>query len=152
MTLTARELIQRLGLLPHPEGGHYRRMYTAAAIDGGRPAVTAIRFLLTPGEVSRWHRVDGEECWHWQQGSTLELLTLDAQEGVLRRELLGPDAAGVEPMRVVPAGVWQAARPLDGWVLVACTVSPGFVWEGFGLMEADDPLAGSLRDAGVWLG
>ncbi|MFT4247635.1 MAG: cupin domain-containing protein [Pseudomonas sp.] len=152
MPCSVPELVQSLGLQPHPEGGHYRRIYASATSRDGRPVVTAIRFLLAPSEASRWHRVDGDECWHWQQGGILELLTFDERDGVLRRDLLGPDAAGVEPTRVVPAGVWQAARPLDGFVLVSCTVSPGFVWEGFRLMEGDDPLAGPLRDAGVWFG
>lgn len=150
MNAIASDLIARLALQPHPEGGHYRRIYESAQRPEGRPLLTGIRFLLARGEASRWHRVDGDECWHWQQGGALELLTFDEHGGGLQRQLLGPDADGVEAMRVVPAGVWQAARPLDDFTLVACTVSPGFVWEGFGLMQADDPLAAPLRDAGVW--
>lgn len=150
MNETAAGLIACLGLEPHPEGGHYRRIHESAVRSNGRPVVTGIRFLLAGGEASRWHRVDGDECWHWQQGGVLELLTFDERGGGLQRQLLGPDAAGVEPMRVVPADVWQAARPLGDFALVACTVSPGFVWEGFRLMASDDPLAVPLRDAGIW--
>ncbi|MEQ4574548.1 MAG: cupin domain-containing protein [Gammaproteobacteria bacterium] len=146
----AAELIERFDLQPHPEGGHYRRIHESKVRNGARPAVTGIRFLLARGEASRWHRVDGDECWHWQQGGVLELLTLDAHGGAVRRQRLGPYGDGVEPMRVVPAGVWQAARPLGDFALVACTVSPGFAWEGFALMAPDDPLATPLRWAGVW--
>lgn len=149
MNETAAALIARLGLEPHPEGGHYRRIYASAASGEGRPAVTGIRFLLAAGEASRWHRVDGDECWHWQQGAGLELLTLDPRGG-LQRQRLGPEAPGVEPMRVVPSGVWQAARPLGEFALVACTVSPGFAWSGFELMAGDDPRAAPLREAGAW--
>lgn len=150
MSSSATEIVSRLDLQPHPEGGHYRRLYPAATSGGGRPSVTAVQFLLGRAEVSRWHRVDGDECWHWQQGGTLELLTFDEAGGELTRQMLGRSAEGVEPMRIVPAGVWQAARPLGDFTLVICTVSPGFVWEGFELMDVTDPRVTPLRNAGVW--
>jgi predicted cupin superfamily sugar epimerase len=47
---------------------------------------------------------------------------------------LGPDVlAGQHPQVLVPAGHWQAAEPLGGWVLVSCVVSPGFEFSGFEL-------------------
>ena len=42
------------------------------------------------------------------------------------------DGAGV-PQIVVPAGAWQAARPLGSWTLVGCIVSPAFEFDGFEL-------------------
>ena len=46
--------------------------------------------------------------------------------------MLGPDlGAGEQPFALVPAGWWQAARPLGAWVLVGCTVSPAFDFAGF---------------------
>jgi predicted cupin superfamily sugar epimerase len=52
------------------------------------------------------------------------------QDGLSAR----PDVlAGDAPQGIVPAGWWQAARPLSGWVLVGCTVSPGFQVDGFEL-------------------
>ena len=45
---------------------------------------------------------------------------------------LGADlAAGERPQAVVPAGVWQMARPLGGWTLTGCTVAPAFEFAGF---------------------
>ncbi|MCW2004367.1 hypothetical protein FHY30_003166 [Xanthomonas arboricola] len=146
---TAAALIRTLNLAPHPEGGHYRRVYasTRQVLDDSgappRPALTAIRFLLCAGEASRWHRVDAEECWHWQQGAPLELLIFDEASGQLRREVLDAAERG-EAMHVVPAGCWQAARSLGDFTLVGCTVSPGFVWEGFALLEDGSPLAAQL--------
>ncbi|TXJ24816.1 MAG: cupin, partial [Afipia sp.] len=41
--LTASDIISRLGLQPHPEGGHYRETFRdARTIEGGRAASTAI--------------------------------------------------------------------------------------------------------------
>ncbi|HYG07622.1 MAG TPA: cupin domain-containing protein [Stenotrophomonas sp.] len=143
-------LINRLGLAPHPEGGHYRRCYESALRHGARPALTAIHYLLVRGERSRWHRVDGDECWHWQQGGAMELRMLDPHTRALHVCRLGAADAGETPMQVVPAGWWQAARPLEDFSLVACTVSPGFVWEGFTLLEEDDALANWLRSEQQW--
>jgi len=143
-------LITRLGLAPHPEGGHYRRCYESAIRPQGRPALTAIHFLLVRGERSRWHRVDADECWHWQQGGVLELRMLDPATGSMRTCRLGASAQGEPAMQVVPAGWWQSARPLGDYSLVACTVSPGFAWEGFELLDEDAPLARQLQADGHW--
>ncbi|WP_372381818.1 cupin domain-containing protein [Xanthomonas sp. NCPPB 1068] len=144
---TAAALIRSLALSPHPEGGHFRRVYASArqVSDNGvaRPALTAIRFLLTAGQCSAWHRVDAEESWHWQQGDALELLVYDERDGQLRRLILDAAERG-EPMHVVPAGCWQAARSLGDFTLVGCTVSPGFMWDGFALLDQASPLAAHL--------
>ncbi len=51
-THTADDIIRLLGLLPHPEGGHYRETFRDETRDGsGRAASTAIYFLLRAGEV-----------------------------------------------------------------------------------------------------
>jgi predicted cupin superfamily sugar epimerase len=145
----AAELIRALGLEAHPEGGHFRRVHASAtqlvANGRARPASTAIRYLLARGETSRWHRVDADETWHWQEGDPLELLEFAPASDRLRATTLGDSAQGLQPMRVVPAGVWQAARPLGDYALVACTVSPGFVWEGFELLDAGSDIAARLR-------
>lgn len=144
---TAAALIRSLDLAPHLEGGHYRRVYASArqVTDNGhtRPAMTAIRFLLSAGECSAWHRVDAEETWHWQLGDALELLIYDTCTEQVQHVIVDAAERG-EPMHVVPAGCWQAARSLGDFTLVGCTVSPGFVWEGFALLDKTSPLAAHL--------
>jgi len=129
--LDAERLIALLGLQPHPEGGHYAETYRAPA--EGRGAVTAIYFLLKAGERSHWHKVDAAEIWLWHGGAPLELLVCDDEaDPEPRPHRLGMDiAAGERPQAVVPAGAWQAARGLDGWSLVSCTVAPAFEFAGF---------------------
>lgn len=130
-TLDHRAVIAALGLAPHPEGGHYREIWRDAPAGGGRGAGTAIYYLLGPGERSHWHRVDAAEAWHWYGGGPLVLsLSADGQE--VESVVLGPDlAAGQEPFRLVPAGVWQSAAPLGRWTLAGCTVCPAFTFAGF---------------------
>ena len=134
--LTAEEVVELLGLQPHPEGGFYRETFRAPAPDGGRAASTAIYYLLREGDVSAWHRVvDADEVWHHYAGAPLELTLSDGRERTSLR--LGPGlATGERPQAVVPAGVWQAARPLGGWVLVGCTVAPAFEFAGFEMAPA----------------
>jgi predicted cupin superfamily sugar epimerase len=129
--MTAGEVVRLLGLQPHPEGGFYRETFRAPAPDGVRATSTAIYYLLREGDVSAWHRVvDADEVWHHYSGAPLELTLWDGRERTSLR--LGSGlAAGERPQAVVPAGVWQAARPMGGWVLVGCTVAPGFDFSGF---------------------
>ena len=132
MTLAARDVIVRLGLQPHPEGGHYRETFRDTAVDEtGRARSTAILFLLDVGEVSEWHRVDATEIWHWHAGAPLVLTTSPNGHDAAARHL-GPDlAAGQMPQLAVPPGHWQTATSLGAWTLVGCTVAPGFRFEGF---------------------
>src|SRR3989442_8663712 len=81
----AAELVKLLDMGPHPEGGHYAEVFRSAhrvqVLDRNveRAALTAIYFLLTEGEFSRWHRVDSDEIWHYHEGDAIELLLFDDQ-------------------------------------------------------------------------
>lgn len=121
-----------LGLMPHPEGGHYRELWRDAPADGGRGAGTSILFLLAAGERSHWHKVDAAEIWLWQAGSPLALgIAAEEQRQELR---LGQHLANGEILQaVVPAGAWQAASSLGNWTLVSCVVAPAFAFAGFEL-------------------
>jgi predicted cupin superfamily sugar epimerase len=93
----AAELIRELQLAAHPEGGYYRRLFTSALRDAdGRAASSAILFLLPGGVVSRWHRVDADELWHYHEGAPLELLVAQTPDRV-RSERLGPVAVDQLP-------------------------------------------------------
>ncbi|MDQ1130037.1 cupin domain-containing protein [Microbacterium sp. SORGH_AS_0888] len=143
-------LARDLGLEPHPEGGRFRRMWTAAATvetpNGPRPAATCIHYLLAPGERSAWHVVTSDEIWLWHGPGTLALsLGGDADRpGTAETVVLGPDiAAGQRAQVTVPAGTWQAAEPVgDGEVLVSCVVSPGFSFDDWRLAEEDEGRVG----------
>ena len=128
---SAQDLISRLRLEPHPEGGWYRQTWrSTTTMPDGRPAGTSILFLLEHGQRSHWHRVDAEELWIFQAGTPLRLLTSD--EGVTVETRLGP-GLGETPQHLVRTGEWQSAEADDGWTLVACVVTPGFHFEGFEL-------------------
>ena len=130
---SAADIIARLDLKPHPEGGHYRETFRDPRVDaGGRSFSTAIYFLLARGERSHWHRLDAVETWHYYAGSALALRIAD---GSGQRSIrLGPDlAAGEVPQAIVPPHSWQAAETTGDWTLVGCTVAPGFDFATFEL-------------------
>ncbi|MBT2480088.1 cupin domain-containing protein [Streptomyces sp. ISL-94] len=138
------ELVRRLGLEPHAEGGWFRKTWrtgTVAVPDGyggPRPFATGIYFLLHPGEVSHWHRVRSDELWLWHRGGPLSLRLGGSgaapDEGTVAA--VGPHVEyGQQPQLLVPAGVWQTAEPAgDEPVLVSCVVAPGFDFEDIELL------------------
>lgn len=135
------ELVARLGLEPHVEGGWFRRTWRTGpeavpdGYAGRRPFATGIYFLLHPGEVSRWHRVRSDELWLWHRGGSLaiQLGGKGDTPGETTASVLGPAVeVGEQPQLLVPAGTWQTAEPTGGEaVLVSCVVAPGFDFEDF---------------------
>jgi uncharacterized protein len=141
-------LVHALDLKQHREGGWYKELWKASfeipkdvlneAYSGSRYAATSIYFLLHPDEFSEWHTVLSDELWLWHSGSPL-LLTLGGTEdrpGTKQEFILGPDVLnGQQPQVLVPANVWQMAKPLGNEpVFVSCVVAPGFHYDDFRLI------------------
>ncbi|SRR5690606_15699423 len=146
-------LIERFALEPHPEGGYYREVYRASQtlrhpgvppdVPAERAAGSLIYYLLLEGQCSAFHRVRwSDEIWHLYAGGPLELHTIDA-DGRHACKVLTVDLEHGEPTALVPAGTWQAARPLGGaeFVFGGCTVAPGFDFADFEMPRRDVLLA-----------
>ena len=152
----AQELIETLGLLPHPERGHYVETYRALlAVDGlphggARAASTAIYFLVTRAQPTTYlHRLKSDELFHLYEGGPLDVLLLGAGGGEVRR--LGLDvAAGERPQLVIAAGTWFAVElaPAATHCLFGCTVAPGFDFADFELAQGPE-LAGLYPEHAV---
>jgi predicted cupin superfamily sugar epimerase len=140
----AAELIEALGLKPHPEGGHYAEVFRSAhhvrTPRGERSALTTIDFLLARGGFSAWHRVESDEAWHLLEGGPLRLHVIPADfSGVDTFEL------GITLRRhVVPAGAWQAAEAIGDFAYVGATVGPGFEFADFSFGRDDAALRAAL--------
>ncbi|MEY8843262.1 cupin domain-containing protein, partial [Cribrihabitans sp. XS_ASV171] len=87
--MTADQIIARLNLSRHPEGGWYRETWRAA--NPGRPSGTCIYFLLAEGESSHWHRVDATEIWLYHAGAPLVLSLAADAKGPATDHLLTPE-------------------------------------------------------------
>ncbi|KPI43109.1 uncharacterized protein AB675_1753 [Cyphellophora attinorum] len=136
-----------------------------------RAASTLIYYLLPYPHFSSLHRIDAAEGWHYYTGTiALEVVELDppilSAEGSvtgsatgksaqpLRVTRLGVDfASGERPQYVVQKGKWFGARlPKEAkegdWVLVGCSVAPGFVFEGGFEMGRRDVLEREFQGVG----
>ncbi|MBA3496793.1 MAG: cupin domain-containing protein [Gemmatimonadales bacterium] len=135
------DVVRRLALRPHPEGGYYGETFRSPlrlTLPDGRVrcASTAIHYLLPAGAWSTWHRVRSDEIWHHYDGGALRLYRLGLGDVRLSAET---------PQATVTAGTWQAAEPEADAVLCGCTVAPGFEFADFELGSAD-ALAGEYPD------
>jgi len=133
--MQARDIIDRLSLQPHPEGGWYREIHRSGlqveSPRGRRSAITTIYYLLERNQLSRWHVVAADEIWHFYGGAPLELLAYEPQSGHFARHVLSGAEAAMQPVAVVGSGVWQAARSLGDYSLAGCSVGPGFEFADF---------------------
>lgn len=148
--LTAPQVIDALGLLPHPEGGFFVETFRAKPLPsalpgrGERSASTAIYFLLRSDDFSALHVVTSDEAWHHYAGDPLELHCF-APDGAHRAVRLGAALdRGERPQHVVAAGELQAARVVPGphgYALCGCTVAPGFDFADFRMPPRAELLA-----------
>ena len=144
----AAELIARLDLTRHPEGGWFRETYRSSEnipatalperFNGSRALSTAIYFMLERGDFSALHQIKSDELWHHHTGSSL-LIHIFTPDGNYRVEQLGADlAAGDRFQIMVPFGSWFGAELAAGgatFALVGCIVAPGFNFSDFTLAD-----------------
>lgn len=141
--MTANDWIARLQLEPHPEGGYFRRSYTAESTltlsdrAGPRPVATAIYYLLKGGQRSRLHRLKSDELWHFYAGSPLTVHVFDGSGRYAAWRLGADPTLGQRFQLAVQAGCWFGATVDDpvGFGLVGCTVAPGFDFADFELAD-----------------
>jgi predicted cupin superfamily sugar epimerase len=138
-----RQLIDTLGLVPHPERGFYAESYRARTSvgtpRGERAASTAIYFLVTADQpITFLHRLVSDEVFHLYEGGPLAVLRLrpDGTSDVAR---LGLDVEhGERPQLVLSQGTWFGTELARGasYCLIGCTVAPGFEFADFELGDA----------------
>ena len=138
--MTAQDYIDHYQMLPHPEGGFFKEVYRSAedilfpGFDGKRNYCTSIFFLLEKGQTSALHRIKSDEIWYHHDGGTLIITEIDESDVKIQTKL-GKDFRMSEKLQhVVFANRWFGAHVLEGdFVLVSCSVSPGFDFSDFEL-------------------
>ncbi|WP_144606709.1 cupin domain-containing protein [Algoriphagus algorifonticola] len=139
-------LVKSLQMQAHPEGGFYREIYrspeTIETDNGKRNLSTAIYFLLTSENISRFHRIQSDELWFWHEGSPLSVHTL-SEEGHQIMSLGPANEESCQPQRLVQAKTifGSSVDSPDSYALVSCVVSPGFDFEDFELFSTGSLLA-----------
>jgi uncharacterized protein len=158
---TAQALITTLDLRPHPEGGWFAEVFRSpdqlppSALPerylGSRAYVSSILFLLNEQELSRFHRLQSDELWHFYEGVPLRLHLLHP-DGTYTTETLGRDfSRGERCVIPVRRHVWMAAELVtpNGYALAGCTVAPGFAFTDFQLALRRDLLDAYPDQSGI---
>ena len=144
LVMNAQETIDKLKLIPHPEGGYYNETYRSDYTivndrKENRHVCTAIYYLLKDEDKSLFHRIRSDELWFFHLGQSLEIILIESER--LTTIILGNDIEKDElPQVRIPANTWFAARVKNakGFSLVSCTVSPGFDFADFSLAKRED--------------
>lgn len=127
-------IVERLNLQEHPEGGFYREYYrssiTVPTERGDRSAATSIWFCLPVGVISHFHRLSNDEIWYWHEGGPV-VVHIIHPDGRYESAVLGPRPHDYAV--VLPAGTWFGAESTASDVLVSAMVAPGFAFEDFEL-------------------
>jgi uncharacterized protein len=143
---TAESWIEHLGLTPHPEGGYYIETYRSdeeipsgvlADRSDSRALSTCIYYLLRSGDVSHFHRLKSDEIWHFYDGSSAVIYFINSL-GERSSVKIGLDLEqGDRPQLLIPKGTWFAAEvdASNSFILVGCTVAPGFDFQDFELAD-----------------
>lgn len=137
-------LIEKFNLAPHPEGGYFRRTYTASqklgAVEKERSVGSAIYYYLDSDDFSAWHRLNSDEMWHYYAGSGLTVHVI-SPEGELTHIRIGDPTQGEDeiPQFVVPAGHWFAAEVGcdNTYGFVGCTLFPEYDEASFELADRE---------------
>ena len=127
-------LIEKLQLEPHPEGGYYRQLYGDDS--SGKKDISTIYYMLTDSDISAFHRLHGvTEIWYYHAGESLNIYVIDVK-GNLNVHHLSPED---EMQVVIQPEQWFAAEipSKKGFCLVGCAVAPAFSFENFELGEKD---------------
>ncbi|OGV27363.1 MAG: hypothetical protein A3F18_04885 [Legionellales bacterium RIFCSPHIGHO2_12_FULL_37_14] len=137
--LAASDLIQKLNLEKHIEGGAFRRVYESKYKVAGnnanneRQIASAIYYLLEGNDFSAFHRLKSDEIWAYNYGSPLTLYVID-KNGALKEIILG-DPQNPTYQVTISANEWFAAEINDksSFTLISCFVAPGFDYNDFEL-------------------
>jgi uncharacterized protein len=135
--MTAEEVRALLKLEPHATCGLVRVTFVSKQriapgglpppfIDG-RPAGSALYFMVTPEAPVRLHRIRNDQLFHYYLGDAIEVLMLHA-DGTTERVVVGPNLrSGQRVQLFIPGNTFHTARVVGRyrWFLGASTEWPG---------------------------
>lgn len=121
-------IIKKLEMIPHPEGGHYSETFRDK-----NEYFSHIFYLLKKGEKSHWHKLKKNENLNFYDGDPLKIL-LTKDEVNISEIILGRNLDDNQNYNfTVKADTWFSMCPLGEWSLIGCIVAPAFNFEDFQL-------------------
>jgi hypothetical protein len=135
--LSFEDVRQLLDLTPNATCGYVRVTFIskhkiaaggmAAPFADGRPAGSALYFMLTPEEPVKLHRIRNDQLYHYYLGDPIEVLMM-LEDGSTQHHIVGPDLRkGHKVQLLIPGGTFHTARVIGArrWFLGASTEWPG---------------------------
>ena len=135
--MDATEYIQKLGLVPHPEGGYYRQLFGNEEM--GDKSISTIYYMLTANDMSAFHRLHNMvEIWYFHAGEPLNIYVIDPVGALTVHRLSEQNEMQV----VIQPEQWFAADipSKRGYSFVGCAVGPAFRFENFELAKKHELL------------
>ena len=122
------ELIKKLNMTPHPEGGYFAESFRDKDNN-----VSLIYYLLKKNQRSHWHRLKKNEILHFYLGDPMSVyISEDGSKSTSK--FLGANIIGGQKMHlIVKAGSWFSMKSNGNFSLIGCTVAPGFEYSDFEL-------------------
>jgi predicted cupin superfamily sugar epimerase len=119
MDANAQQIIDTLGLKPHPTCGFVIETYRSQSqipqtalpgYEGSRPFGSVLYFMVTPQAQIRLHRIRSDQMYHHYLGDPLEVLLL-YPDGTSAVKVVGSDlAAGMRPQLFIPGHTFHVSR------------------------------------------
>ena len=115
------KLIDKLKLIPHPEGGNFVETFR-----DDKSQISHIYYLLKKGEASHWHKINKNEVLVFYDGDPLQVLIskdiINTQKIIIGKDL----NKGHKYYFVVKRETWFSMISLGEWSLIGCVVGPAF--------------------------
>lgn len=136
--MKASEIAKRFGMKVHEENGLFVETHYKHSGEG-RPLSGSIYYYVNPGERTEFHRIDCDEYWIYNAGSTLELWVIDP-EGNFQIKKCGITEDAQPNIYIAKGSIFgsrQVSDQYDGTLVTAITV-PRFKYEGFELFTKEE--------------
>ena len=142
-TMNKQQLIEKLSLEPHIEGGYFSRTYrsdltTSVTYDTmPRCLLSSIYYMLTDDSPIGFLHKNKSDIIHFFHGGSPLTYILITPDGKLDKKILGTDLDNGQQLQlIVRGGYWKATELAAGsFGLVSEAVSPGFEYEDMELAE-----------------
>ena len=140
--MSVEEVITKLNLVPHPEGGYFSQTYISEDKVNSSHLFSSIIFMLCENDVSHFHRLQEDELWYYHDGESLNIVEI-TKEGELKITTLGKNFNEGEKLQylVKKGNIFGSMMKKPGYSLVGCMVSPSFDYSHFELFKKEELLS-----------
>lgn len=148
--MKAKDFIAKYAMDRHIENGVFIEKHYASDAEG-RAESGSILYYVSPGEYTQFHRIDCDEYWCFNAGSSVEIWSFE-ENGNLRKLQLGisENAEAFVFLRRGEIFASRLAPDAEDGTLITCITVPRFSYSGFELIEKEKMLERYPQSADFW--